>query len=230
MKNSKTTQIIYNLCNKIDKTLSEEVIFDVFTPLNMKIESCDGCSFCFTNYKCKKNENNIDKLELALKNSDLIIIGSPVYLHNISSYTQMFLERFSYWCHTMPLSGKVGVVVSTSDSSGNSFVEAYLTKILNYFGVTVLGKISYMSSISNQTDLENQINTIAHNYKQFNMKTFNLKVSDFQEQVFQFYKNYYIQVEKIKPTSPKLAAWKYSNFAEFKSFQDLVNSKNNLLV
>lgn len=92
--------------------------------------------------------------------SDLILIISPVFIHNVSSYTKIFLDNLALWTHTMPLVGKIGIPISISSNNGNKFVNDYLTKIMNYWGVLTSEPISILLSDCTDEALESYIRYI----------------------------------------------------------------------
>lgn len=88
------------------------------------------------------NDGDIYKVMDEMKKSDVIIFISPVFAHNVSAQTKMFIDNLSSWLHTMPLIGKIGLPISISNNNGNQFVDEYLEKILTYFGAATISPIS----------------------------------------------------------------------------------------
>lgn len=70
-------------------------------------------------------EDDIPMLREKLLNSDGLIIGSPTYYSNVSSRTQMFIERMG----ELDLKGKIGAAVAVARRAGANFVYA----AINYF-------------------------------------------------------------------------------------------------
>ena len=95
--------------------------------------------------------------------SDLIIIISPVFLHNVSAYTKLFLDNFASWAHTMPLIGKVGIPISLSSNNGNQFVDDYLRKIMNYWGITTMKPMSLELTGLNNNAMNSYIRFLVEN-------------------------------------------------------------------
>jgi len=62
-----------------------------------------------------------DKKNIAIEmlQADLIIFVSPVFIHHVSAYMKLFLDNFASWGHTMPLIGKVGLPISSSNNNGD---------------------------------------------------------------------------------------------------------------
>lgn len=101
----------------------------IYTPNELKINDCIGCSKCFFEGKCFiLDDMSIVKNKLI--DSDLIIFASPVYVHQITGCFKTFIDRIGYWTHTLKLTGKIGVSVALSDNNGNEFVIEYISKVM----------------------------------------------------------------------------------------------------
>lgn len=227
-QNSYTDYIINKICLKIEEKSNREIKSTIFNINNILLERCDGCNYCFYNQKCKKNDNHEFILKQMLK-ADLLIIGSPVYLHNISSFTQNFLERFAYLSHTMMLSGKLGIIVSTSTTSGNNFIESYLGKILNYFGITIIDVIAYKKNIDNMELLNEIIEKVTNDYIDIYRGKLKIKTSLFQETIFNHYKRRYDKMLNTNKNSKEKDTWFNLEHNKFNDFQTLFNYKRENL-
>lgn len=119
--------------------VSKDDIF-ICSPNNYKIYDCIGCCNCFSQGNCTlKDDMNFIKEKLM--ESDLIIFSSPVYLHHVTGNCKSFIDRIAHWTHIMKLSGKLGVVISITDSNGAEFVTEYLSKVMEYLGISIIEKI-----------------------------------------------------------------------------------------
>jgi multimeric flavodoxin WrbA len=70
-------------------------------------------------------DDDIPMLRKKLLEADGLIIGSPTYYSNVSSRTQMFIERMG----GLDLKGKIGAAVAVARRAGANFVYA----AINYF-------------------------------------------------------------------------------------------------
>lgn len=157
-------------------------------------------------------------LEEEILNSDVVIFCSPVYLHNISGSMKKILDLFVVWSHSLRLAGKVGVVITFSSSNGNKEVSKYLDKILNYFGVTVLGNFSF-----NHAMLEENIKNELINFMDLieNTDLSKVRVSEQQNKIFLLYKDWYSK--NINLSEKEKMLLEEVGVQEAENFQDIFN-------
>lgn len=134
-------QICYSLLKEIKKQI-DEFEYKIYCLNSLKIARCKGCMQCFINGSCpiKDDMNEIKKELLA---ADLIILASPVYMHNVTGDMKNFIDRLAYWSHLLRLVGKYGIVISVSSTNGNFFVKQYLNTVSDYWGIDIIGNIEY---------------------------------------------------------------------------------------
>jgi multimeric flavodoxin WrbA len=100
--------------------------------------ACEACSFTGT---CVFGDD-VPALVTRMKEADAIILGSPVYIDNISGQMKVFFDRLADAIHYQVLAGKYGCAVATTYESGGQDVVAYLNHVLNYLGVVSVGGFS----------------------------------------------------------------------------------------
>lgn len=64
-----------------------------FIPNDMKIRGCQACAVCQKENRCAINDDMTNIYE-SIDNSDVVIIGVPIYLHEMSSQLKTVLDRF----------------------------------------------------------------------------------------------------------------------------------------
>jgi multimeric flavodoxin WrbA len=74
--------------------------------------------------------------------ADGLVLGSPVYIDNVTGQMKVFIDRLADAIHYQTLSGKYGCAVATTWSSGGEEVISYLNHVLNYLGILALDGIS----------------------------------------------------------------------------------------
>lgn len=113
---------------------------EVINLKDYKISSCHGCEYCIY-----KNECNIDDdmefLMTKLQECDGIIIGTPVYINNMSGILKTFLDRTCRWFHRPVLEGKPVILVATTAGSGLKNTFKSLNEGLVQWGVDVVSEI-----------------------------------------------------------------------------------------
>ena len=97
--------------------------------------------FLMKGYVRRIKRDSMEYIRKKILEADLIVLLSPVYLNNVSGAMKTFLDRIGSWVHTLALSGKMGIVVTVTDQSGQEFVSYYLQKLLYRWGVMWLESI-----------------------------------------------------------------------------------------
>jgi multimeric flavodoxin WrbA len=106
----------------------------------LDIQYCRACGACYAKGTCIQKDDFPDLFNKMLC-ADGIVIGSPVYLNNISAQLKAVFDRMSDAVHCQMLSGKYGCAVSTTSSSGVTDVLSYINYILNRLGVLTVGEV-----------------------------------------------------------------------------------------
>jgi multimeric flavodoxin WrbA len=102
---------------------------------------CTACEACSLNGICVHNDG-VPTLVARMQEADALILGSPVYIDNISGQMKVFFDRLADAIHYQVLAGKFGCSVATTYESGGDDVNAYLNHVLNYLGIISVGGIS----------------------------------------------------------------------------------------
>lgn len=89
-----------------------------------------------------------------ISNADGIIIGSPVYLRQLSGYLKLLFDRGCSWYHRSPLVGKPVFFVTTTQVTGSKATIKYLNDLSVQWGTINSGHIS-----RTMFNLEKDLNT-----------------------------------------------------------------------
>lgn len=140
-KSSFSYHVVDNLLKNIadEYNINQEEIF-LCSPDKYNIKQCIGCNQCFIKGSCSIDDD-MKKIKSKMLDSDIVIFASPVYVHQVSGNFKTFIDRIGHWTHTMMMSGKIGISVSLSDNNGNQFVTEYISKIMQYLGISVISNI-----------------------------------------------------------------------------------------
>ncbi len=111
---------------------------------------CTACEACSLNGICV-NYDDVPSLLGRMQEADGIILGSPVYIDNISGQMKVFFDRLADAIHYQVLAGKFGCSVATTYESGGDDVVAYLNHVLNYLGIISVGGISVATGGKTET-------------------------------------------------------------------------------
>lgn len=202
----------------------EDVEVSIYTPDDINIEACRGCTTCFCGNECVLDKkDNFGFIKKKMLEADIIILASPVYASTISGDLKIFIDRISYLIHLMALRGKIGIPILTT--SNNSLIETneYLDKIINYLGAAV--PFSILCSV----DYPKQFESIEFRRKiipQYAQRTVALYrgeeqyvVKRIQEVYFQKMKKFYNS--KDKKTSEALY-WEENGMLKYNTYQELL--------
>lgn len=152
-----TESIIRRLAEKCSEKgiITEQTIE---TSVTAPIELCTGCLGCYKNGICHNDKkDSMGYLRQQLLDADIIVIGSPVYIHDVSATAKNFIDRLATWMYIYNLRGKTVITVSSSTSNGNIFVDKYLGKIMKIMGGNVAYQLAVTSLDTNET-LESKLN------------------------------------------------------------------------
>jgi len=115
--------------------------YDIKRVDDFNIEFCNGCQKCiFESPDCIIKDDLVKVKELIGK-SNLFILASPVYLHNVTAQLKKFIDRTCSWIHRPPFIGKFAIVTSTTAGSGLIEVLKMLRAVVTFWGMVCLAEI-----------------------------------------------------------------------------------------
>ena len=219
-----TGNLFIKKVEKYVKEANKDASFNIFRADKLNIRESDGSSEEFITGKTRFDDD-MQIIEEALLKSDFIIFISPVYAHNISSQTKKLIDRLSYWLHIFRLVGKKGYAISVSYNNGNEFVNSYLTEIMQFFGIYVLGNMSI------ETGKINDNNNILESYARvlakkiiMSQETIDIDIPYQQEKMFEHQKKQHLE-SKIDSVERKF--WEENEYFKYKTFEELFISRTN---
>ena len=149
-----TYNILIGLAEKLE---NENIDVEIINLFDYKIDSCVGCELCIRGKECPLKDDTEIIME-KLKDSDGIILSSPVYMSNVSGKLKTFLDRTCKWFHRPELVGKPAMVVSTTAGSDLKSTLKYLEKVSTHWGLHVVSKIGRTVSNYDKMREENEFN------------------------------------------------------------------------
>ncbi|MBP1929814.1 multimeric flavodoxin WrbA [Methanolinea mesophila] len=108
---------------------------------SLSVGFCDACESCGKSGKCHVNDDFSGVLE-QVRDADGLVLGSPVYVDNVSAQMKAFVDRMADAIHYQILAGKYGCSVATTWESGGDDVCRYLNHFVNYLGAVSVGSLS----------------------------------------------------------------------------------------
>lgn len=104
-----------------------------------KLELCLGCGACVVQgeEKCPGKEGLL-RIHSMMRESDAVIITTPVYALQVTALVKNFIERSSYVMHRPCYFGKWFMPLSTQYVGGDKDVEKYLSSVMRFWGFNVI--------------------------------------------------------------------------------------------
>lgn len=111
-------------------------------------EGCLGCGVCLNEGRdCCPHSEKVTPILNSMLSSDLIIIGSPTYVFEMTSHLKGFFEHiFTAWIGHRPeaaMFSKTAVVISTAAIIGVGNVTKSLSRQMFYLGVPKVHKLQF---------------------------------------------------------------------------------------
>lgn len=190
-RNSTTDYLIKNFLNKLKQ--NSDIELSTYYLKNKEISNCIGCSRCFQNKECVLDDKDcFDKVRAEMLDSDIIIIGTPIYANNVTGYCKTFIDRISSWCHIFKLIGKREVIITTTSNSGLDEVNNYLYKVMSYLGLADIEVISHQLNKDNINRTLDEIDYISSKLINNIKNNEKLKFSKLSEESFERLKEFYL--------------------------------------
>lgn len=128
-KDGNSAYLLEQICNKLESNMETQILY----LKDYNIESCKECYSCVKEDFCAI-QDDMNQLYGELKNSDVIILSSPIFMGGVNSMMRAFMER-TWHLRRGQLKGKIGsyVLVGRRDlGSGISEMEEYLSRLKVY--------------------------------------------------------------------------------------------------
>ena len=131
--------------------LTAEKISDDIDEFFLPRDFCEGCSGCLAClHRGREFCPNAEKVEAILSSmlsSNVIIIGSPTYVLEMTSHLKGFLEHiYTLWLAHRPeevMFSKIAVVVSTAAGMGMNGVTKSMAKQMSYLGIPKIYRLPF---------------------------------------------------------------------------------------
>lgn len=108
--------------------------------IDLDIKFRNACSACFQEGKCAEDDD-FPELYTKIKAADGLVLGSPVYIDQVTGQMKMFIDRMGDGIQCQIFSGKYGCSVSTSGDHAEQAVVKYLNHFLQMLGATPVGEV-----------------------------------------------------------------------------------------
>ncbi len=138
-------------------------IDEFFLPRDFS-DGCSGCLACLHKGRehCPRSEK-VGKIFGSMLSADVIILGSPTYIMEMTSHLKGFLEHiFTAWLSHRPeeaMFSKTAVVVSTAAGMGMYGVTKSMAKQMFYLGVPKVYRLPFRVMASDWDGVNDKIKT-----------------------------------------------------------------------
>lgn len=127
----------WNVLTLVKEEMRKNIEID-FTDIELRKENLPLCIGCFNciykgEDKCPHKEI-MGKIVKEIKESDAIIITSPVYSMQISGLLKNFIDHMSYNFHRPSLFTKKALIITTTAGAGHKDAANYVKSVLSYWG------------------------------------------------------------------------------------------------
>ncbi len=148
---------------QVKKNLNGE--FEEIQLSKEKIPMCNGCFKCIMDGENKcPHYDLINPIVDKIKNSDGIIIASPVYAMNVTALLKNLLDHTAYFYHRPYFFTKKALVIVTTAGAGQKKVAKYIDETLRHWGVNKVHSLSFACGGKYSLDT-NKINKISSEFK-----------------------------------------------------------------
>lgn len=216
---SGTYQVVDKFINRLSEKMPIESV--IYTSRDSNIRTCRGCTKCFSAWgECRAIDDDLNSLIEQMEKSDIIILASPVYVHNVSGDMKNFIDRLAVWTHLLKLVGKLGISITYSGSNGNEEVATYLNKILTYWGMPVIGSLNIAHLVDEDGVVASKIDDLVARTIQStsDSKSLNFKTL---EKIFELYKEHYEKIGKCSPNHPEYQYWEQKEYLAESKYETL---------
>ena len=135
-KNSRTLKLVSAVLDGAKERGAETELVDIGA---LDIRYCLGCQVCYAEGECVQEDDLSDLWEKMMR-ADGIVLGSPVYINNVTAQLKTVIDRLADAIHCQMLVGKYGCAVTTAGGSGISEVLGYMNYFLNQLGAVSVGE------------------------------------------------------------------------------------------
>jgi multimeric flavodoxin WrbA len=116
-----TIELINTVLSEAEKNGHETQTF-ILNDLNIK--PCQSCYYCKENGVCKYKDDYVDIIK-ALDESDVFVVGSPIYFSEVTAQLKTFIDRFYSVVNNQGISVKL-VLIYVQANPDESLYKGYI--------------------------------------------------------------------------------------------------------
>lgn len=201
---SGNTDKIGKLCEKVlNRYINKQGQADKIEKMSIgreHIENCLGCRTCFniSEGKCPHIET-ISKIKQKMEQADILIIGSPIYVEDVSGTMKNWIDHMAYNCHRPFLQGKPVYLYTTSGAGASKHGLKTMEHALLSWGATIIGMDNYrMGAYLDEKEMPAAYHEkVAHRMEELVDRQKHNKISLFSIIAFMVQKGYWLSKGKV---------------------------------
>jgi multimeric flavodoxin WrbA len=139
-------QNTYNILSQIEVLLrNDKFETELINISDFKIEKCTGCYMCMLKgyESCPYKNDDVKVIDEKIKESDGVVIGSPVFALSVSGLLKNFMDRIIYNTHRPEMYNKPLLLISTTAGMGTGNVIRQL-KWFEIMGMKTVGSKGFV--------------------------------------------------------------------------------------
>lgn len=225
---SSTKMFAQRIFDKTKEKCNVPVEFEIMTMDQIHLEYCQGCCLCFQECVCATDGlDDMPKIRQKLLEADFIILGSPVYAHQVSGQMKTIIDRLSFWLHLLPLAGKPGLAISTTASTGEMEILNYLVKMMYPMGLKPVGAYNayahFQGKFYNEKEVERKAEKAAVTAAKYLNGEKSIRSTPQTEEMFQAMKRMIRSNRDYK--SGEYDYWIENKLMDFNTYQELLDQR-----
>ncbi len=123
---------------------------------------CRGCRLCFDKGEeaCPLKDDLLE-IHRRMLGADLIVMGGPIYVEDLSGLTKNWIDRLAFNCHRPALYRQKAFLLLSSGSGATAHAMGSLERAVQTWGIEVLGKRRLiLGARITKADLEGRFGTL----------------------------------------------------------------------
>lgn len=131
----------YRLLKEAEQTFKKQGFdTEIITLSDYAINYCKGCEVCILKEGCVVKDE-LDQVLKKIIQCDGLVIGTPVYLNNMTGILKTLIDRTCSWFHRTPVAQKPVFLIITTQGSGINNTLKSIRESLTQWGVCYCGYI-----------------------------------------------------------------------------------------
>lgn len=135
----------------------ESLDFETVDLGHLNIQMCRGCRICFDRGEdhCPLKDDLLE-IKAKMKETDAVILASPVYVDDVSGITKNWIDRLAHVCHRPEFFGKYAYLLATTGGTSTSHTLRTMNALM-YWGFHIIGRAGFKTgALSKRDEINNQ--------------------------------------------------------------------------